>query len=79
VKGYTSGINFDAMKWERPRESALKVMPSTTGIAKSGSETEPRAKKNKKFFSQPYLFRLPVIYPVRGCPFKINHPFKNTS
>jgi hypothetical protein len=23
-------------------------------------------KKNKKFFSQPYIFRFPVIYPVMG-------------
>jgi hypothetical protein len=41
VKGYTSGINFDAMKWEQPGEAALKVMPLTTGIAKSGAILEP--------------------------------------
>jgi hypothetical protein len=59
-------------------------MPSTAGVAKSGSELEPHGtadkksgsvlepptKKNKKFFSQPYIFRLPVIYPVKGFPSK---------
>jgi hypothetical protein len=45
------------MKWERPREAALKVMPSTTGVAKSGSKTEPHGTADKKSGSKVAPFR----------------------
>jgi hypothetical protein len=48
VNGYSSGINFDAAQQRQAREMALKMMPSTTGVAKSGSVLEPHGTADKK-------------------------------
>jgi hypothetical protein len=48
MKGYSSGIKIDATQWAQSRVVASKVMPSTTGVAKSGSELEPHGTANKK-------------------------------
>jgi hypothetical protein len=44
TKGYSSGINFDAAQQRQSREMALKMMPSTTGIAKSGATIQLKIK-----------------------------------
>jgi hypothetical protein len=48
MKGCSSGINFDATQQGQSREMALKIMPSTTGVAKSGSVLEPHGTADKK-------------------------------
>jgi hypothetical protein len=65
------GIKSDAID-SRRCEKWLQIGATWCGRQEkwlqSGSVSEPQAKKNKKFFSQPYIFRLPVIYPVKGFP-----------
>jgi hypothetical protein len=75
VKGYSSGINFDATQQGQSREMALKIMPSTTGVAKSGSVLEPHSTADKKSGSvlEPHskikIF-IPALYfpPPRDLP-----------